>query len=50
MLELAQRFRFDLTNPFARHAELLTHFFQRVIGVHPDTEAHAQHTFFTRRE
>jgi hypothetical protein len=41
MTELAQRFRLDLTNAFTRHVELLAHFFQRVVGVHVDAEAHA---------
>ena len=31
MLELAQSFGFNLANTFAGHAELLAHFFQRVI-------------------
>src|SRR6185312_2169276 len=40
MFELAQRFRFDLADTFAGDAELLAHFFQRVIGVHADAKAH----------
>ncbi len=28
----------------ARHGELLAHFFERVVGVHADAEAHAQHS------
>ena len=48
MLQLAQRLRFNLADTLARHAELLTHLFQRVIGVHPDTETHAQHPLLTR--
>ena len=48
MFELAQGLRLDLTNAFARHGELLADLFQRVIGVHADAEAHAQHTFLTR--
>src|SRR5262249_14058438 len=48
MLELAQRFGFDLANTLAGDAELLAHLFQRVIGVHADAEAHAQHTLFAR--
>ena len=41
MLELAQGLGLDLTDTFARDAELLTHFFQRVIGVHINTKTHA---------
>lgn len=40
VLELAQRLCFDLANTFARHAELLTDFFQRMVGVHTDPKAH----------
>src|SRR6186997_3345657 len=48
MTQLAQRLRFDLTNALARHIELLAHFFQRVVGVHVDTEPHTKHLGFTR--
>ncbi len=48
MLQLAQCLGFDLANTFARHAELLADFFQRVVGVHADAEAHAQHAFLAR--
>ena len=50
MLQLPQRLRFDLPDTFAGHRELLADFFQRVIGVHPDAEAHPQHAFFARGE
>ena len=50
MLQLPQRLRLDLPNTFARHAELLADFFQRVIRVHADAEAHAEHAFFARRQ
>ena len=50
MLEFAQRFRLNLTNTFPRHGELLADFFQRVVGVHANAEAHAQDTFFARRQ
>ena len=50
MLQLAQGFRFDLTDPFAGNRELLPDLFQRVVRVHADAEAHAQHTLFARRE
>ena len=50
MLELAQSLRLDLTDTFARDRELLADFFQRVVGVHADAEAHAQHALLARRE
>src|SRR3546814_3541529 len=50
MLQLPKRLRLDLADTFTRHAELLADFFQRVIGVHADAEAHAQHTLLTRRK
>src|SRR5260370_7908458 len=49
MLELAQRSRLDLADAFARHRELLADLFQRVVGVHADAEAHAQHPLLARR-
>jgi hypothetical protein len=48
VLQLAQRLRFDLADTFAGDRELLADFFQRVVGVHADAEAHAQHAFFAR--
>ena len=48
MLQLPQRLRFNLPDAFAGYAELLAHFFQRVVGVHADAKAHPQHTFFAR--
>ena len=50
MLQLAQRLGFDLANAFTRYRELLADFFQRVVGVHADAEAHAQHAFLARGE
>ena len=50
MLELPQRLCFDLADAFAGHAELLAHFFKRVVGVHANAKTHAQNTFFARRE
>ncbi len=50
MTQLTQRLRFDLTDTFAGYVELFTHFFQRVVGVHIDTETHTQHFRFTRGE
>ena len=43
--QLAQRLRFDLADALASHVELLADFFQRVVGVHVDAEAHAQHAW-----
>ena len=48
MLELPQRLRFNLPDPLARDRELLPDLFQRVIGVHPNPEAHAEDSFFAR--
>src|SRR3546814_18521460 len=50
VLQLAERFRLDLADAFARHAELLADFLERVVGVHPDAETHAQHAFLARGE
>ena len=47
MTQLTQRLRFDLTDTFAGNVELFTHFFQRVVGVHIDTETHTQDFRFT---
>src|SRR6266567_835890 len=43
MAELAQRLRLDLADALARDVELLADLFERVVGVHFDAEAHAQH-------
>ena len=48
MLQLPQRFRFNLPDPFAGDRELLADFFERVVRIHPDTKAHPQNAFFTR--
>src|SRR5690606_11265567 len=48
--QLAQRFRFDLADTLARYVELLADFFERVIGIHVDTETHAQYLGFACRE
>src|SRR6202000_2788781 len=50
VLQLAQGLRLDLTDAFARDRELLADFFQRVVGVHADAKAHAQHALFARGE
>jgi len=43
MLELPQSLRLNLPNTLAGNRELLPHLFERMIGVHPDPEAHAKH-------
>ena len=48
MTQLAQGLGFDLPDAFAGDVELLAHFFQGVVGVHVDAEAHAQHLGFAR--
>src|SRR5947208_16843327 len=48
VLELAQRLGLDLADALARHRELLADLFQRVVGVHADAEAHAQHALLAR--
>ena len=48
--ELSQRLRLDLADAFARHVELLADFLERVIGIHLDAEAHAQHFRLARRQ
>ncbi len=50
MLQLAQRLRLDLADALAGDAELLADLFQRVVGVHADAEAHAQHALLAGRE
>ncbi|EBA12932.1 hypothetical protein RCCS2_03584 [Roseobacter sp. CCS2] len=46
VLQLTQSLRLDLADTFACHAELLAHFFKRVVGIHADAKTHAQHAFF----
>ena len=50
MLQLPQRLRLDLADALACHRELLPHLFQRVVGVHADAKAHAEHAFLARGE
>src|SRR5215471_16420650 len=50
VLELAQRLGLDLADALARHRELLADLFQRVVGIHADAEAHAQHALLARRQ
>ena len=46
MLELTQRLGLNLADPFARNRELLADFGKRLIGAHPDAEAHAWYALF----
>src|SRR5690606_31234647 len=48
--QLAQGLGFDLPDPLAGDVELLADFFQRVVGIHVDAEAHAQYLGFTGSE
>ena len=50
MLELAQRLCLDLADTFARDRELLADFLKRVVRIHADAEAHAQHAFLAWRQ
>src|SRR6267154_2071854 len=50
MLQLPQRLGFDLPDALSGHRELLADFFQGVVGVHADAEAHAQHAFLAWRQ
>ena len=50
MTELSKCLRFDLADALARDGKFLSHFFQRVIRLLTDAEAHAQHLFFARRQ
>src|SRR5262252_5124563 len=50
VLELAQRLGLYLADALARHRELLADLFQRVVGIHADAEAHAQHALFAWRQ
>ena len=48
--QLAQRLGFDLTDPLTGHVKLLTDFLKGVVGIHVDTETHAQYLGFTGSE
>src|SRR3546814_15942098 len=48
MAQLAQRLGLDLANALAGDVELLADFFERVVGVHVDAEAHPQPLGLTR--
>src|SRR6187399_830010 len=50
MLELAQGLGLDLADALAGDRELLADLFERVVGVHADAEAHAQHPLLARGE
>ena len=43
MLQLAQGLGFNLANTLARHAELLTHFLKRMVGIHANAKTGAHH-------
>ena len=47
MTQLSQRLGLDLPDTLAGYVELLANFFERVIGIHIDSESHAQHLGFT---
>src|SRR5690606_8787958 len=46
MTQFAQGLGFDLTDTLTGNVELFAHFFQRVVGVHIDTETHTQYFGF----
>ena len=46
MTQLTERLRLDLPNSLPRDIKLLTHLFERVIGVHVDAETHSQYLGF----
>src|SRR5271167_4615332 len=50
VLELAQGLGLDLADALAGHRELLADLFERVVGVHADAEAHAEHALLARGE
>src|SRR5713101_9191619 len=50
MLQLAQGLSLDLADAFAGDRELLADLFERMVGVHADAEAHAQHPLLARGE
>src|ERR1700759_1253184 len=50
MLQLPQRLGLDLADTLSGHRELLADFFQGVVGVHADAEAHAEYAFFAGGE
>src|SRR5215204_337806 len=48
--QLAQRLRLDLADALASYFEVLSDFFERVVALLADAEAHAQNLFLARRE
>ena len=48
MAQLTQSLCFNLADTLAGYVKLLSDLFQRVVGVHTDTETHTQDAFFTR--
>src|SRR5258708_15124393 len=50
VLELAQCLGLDLAYALAGDRELLADLLERVVGVHANAEAHAQHALLARRQ
>src|SRR6202161_1057851 len=50
MAQLAQRFRLDLADAFARYRERLADFFERVLAAIIETKTHLDDFFFARRQ
>src|SRR5690606_10324062 len=50
MAQLTKRLGFDLTDPLTRDEEVLSDFFESVVGLLADTETHAENLLFARRE
>ena len=50
VFQLAQGLGLDLTDALAGYRELLADLFERMVGVHADAEAHAQHALLARRQ
>src|SRR4029077_4672940 len=48
VLQFPQRLGLDLADALAGDRELLADFFQRVVGVHANAEAHAEHALLAR--
>jgi hypothetical protein len=45
--QFAQGLGFDLPYPLSGHIKLLTHLFQRVIGIHINPKPHSKHFGFS---
>src|SRR6187397_1819365 len=46
--QLSKRFRFDLTNAFARHREVMSDLFEGLFGAVFQAESHLDNTLFAR--